>query len=352
MEYRYLGNSGLKVSTLTLGTMTFGGKERFSKLGNIDVKEAGEIIHLCIDHGINLIDTANIYSYGRSEEIIGEVLGGKRPGDVLISTKARMAIGEGPNESGFSKHHLIRECEKSLKRLKTDVIDIYYMHEWDGATPLEEMLEALTHLMQQGKIRYAGCSNFSGWHIMKALGISRERNLPRFVTQQIHYTLEARDAEYELLPIAVDQGVGVLAWSPLAGGLLSGKYTRDKKPEGITRMSEGWPEPPIRDEERLWNIVDVVNEIAGARQVPAAQVSLAWVLSRPGVASLVIGGRKIEHIRENIGAAGLKLSDDEMARLNKVSDPPLIYPYWHQARFATSTFNDGDRALFGGRSSD
>ena len=352
MEYRYLGHSGLKVSTLTLGTMTFGGKERFAKLGNIDVKEAREIIHLCIDHGINLIDTANVYSYGRSEEIVGEALQGKRPGNVLISTKARMVVGDGPNESGFSKHHLIQQCEKSLKRLRTDVIDIYFMHEWDGATPLEEMLEALSHLMQQGKIRYAGCSNFSGWHIMKALAISRESNLPRFVTQQIHYTLEAREAEYELLPIAVDQGVGVMAWSPLSGGLLSGKYTRDKKPEGVTRVSEGWPEPPIRDEERLWNIVDVVNEIAEARQVPAARVSLAWVLSRPGVVSLVIGGRKTEHIRDNIGAASLELSGDELSRLNKVSEIPLIYPYWHQAKFAAGTYSDGDLALFGGRSTD
>lgn len=352
MEYRYLGKSGLKVSTLTLGTMTFGGKDRFSKLGNIDVKEAREVIDLCMDHGVNLIDTANVYSYGRSEEIIGEALGGKRPGNVLISTKARMVVGDGPNESGFSRYHLVEQCEKSLKRLKTDVIDIYFMHEWDGATPLEEMLEALSLLMQQGKIRYAGCSNFSGWHIMKALGISRERYLPRFVTQQIHYTLEAREAEYELLPIAVDQGVGVMAWSPLSGGLLSGKYTRDKKPEGVTRITEGWPEPPIRDEERLWNIVDVVNEIAADRKVPATQVSLAWILSRPGVVTLVMGGRNKEHIKDNLGAATLELSGDELARLNEVSQIPLIYPYWHQARFATSTFTEGDLALFGGRSSD
>ena len=352
MEYRYLGNSGLKVSTLTLGTMTFGGVDRFAKIGNIDVKQAREIIDLCVDRGINLVDTANIYSFGRSEEIIGEVLGGNRPGDLLISTKARMPQGEGPNEAGFSRYHLVRECEKSLKRLRTDVIDIYYIHEWDGRTPLEEMLEALHLLMQQGKVRYIGCSNFSGWHLMKALAISRERNLSRFVTQQIHYTLEARDAEYELLPIGVDQGVGVHVWSPLAGGLLTGKYSKDKKPEEVTRRSEGWPEPPIRDEERLWNIVDSLVEIAESREVSPAQVALAWLLTRPGVVSLVIGGRKIEHIRDNIGAAALELSEEELERLNRVSEIPLIYPYWHQARFARGTFSEGDLALFGGRELD
>ena len=349
MEYRYLGRSGLKISTLTLGTMTFGGEKKFSKVGNTNVKEARKIINLCVDNGINLIDTANIYSYGKSEEIIGEALGGKRPGDVLISSKARMPQGEGPNETGFSRFHLIRECEKSLKRLKTDVIDIYYMHEWDGQTPLEEMLEALTTLIQQGKIRYIGCSNFSGWHLMKALGISKEQNLQRFVAQQIHYTLDAREAEYELIPIGIDQGVGVHVWSPLAGGLLSGKYTRDKKPEGITRMSEGWTEPPVRDEERLWNIVDTLIEISGNHGVSAAQVALAWLLTRPGVTSLVIGGRKLEQIKDNIEAASLQLSQDEIDKLTKVSNIPLIYPYWHQASFAKDTFTEADWALFRGK---
>ncbi|MGW8315035.1 MAG: aldo/keto reductase [Bacteroidales bacterium] len=349
MEYRTLGHSGIKVSALSLGTMTFGGKDRFSKVGSSGVKEADEIIHLCIDHGINLIDTANIYSFGVSEEIIGEVLQGKRPGDVLIASKARMPVGEGPNDQGFSRYHLISECEKSLKRLRTDVIDLYFMHEWDGQTPLEEMLEALAMLRQQGKIRYIGCSNFSGWHIMKAIQVSRERNLPQFITQQIHYTLEAREAEYELLPIAVDQGVGVMAWSPLSGGLLSGKYTREHKPDGVTRMSEGWTEPPIRDEERLWNIVDVLNEIAGEHSASPAQVALAWTLTRPGIASLVIGGRKIEQIRDNIGAVELHLTEEDVSRLNRVSEIPLLYPYWHQDKFARGTFSPGDLALFGGR---
>ena len=347
MEYRYLGRSGLKVSTVTLGTMTFGGKGPFAAIGDVGVKDARSIIDLCVDHGVNLIDTANMYSAGRSEEIIGEALNGTRPGNMLISSKARMPVGDGPNEGGFSRHHLIRECESSLKRLRTDVIDIYYMHEWDGQTPLEEMLETLDTLVKQGKIRYIGCSNFSGWHIMKALGVSREHNLQRFVTQQIHYTLEAREAEYELLPIAVDQGVGVLAWSPLAGGLLSGKYGRNKKPEGITRMSDGWTEPPIRDEERLWNIVDVLNDVAAQHGVSAAQVALAWILTRPGVASVVIGGRKLEQIRDNVAAANLQLTPEDLKRLNEVSAIPLIYPYWHQASFAKDTFTPADRALFG-----
>ena len=346
MEYRYLGHSGLKISTLSLGTMTFGGKGKFGKLGDMGVKEAREIIGLCVDKGINLIDTANIYSDGAAEEIIGEALNGKRPGGMLISSKARMQVGDGPNDGGFSKYHLVRECERSLKRLRTDVIDIYYMHEWDGKTPLEEMLEALQLLINQGKIRYPGCSNFSGWHIMKALAISRERGLPRFVTQQIHYTIEAREAEYELLPIGVDQGLGVLAWGPLAGGLLTEKYTRDKKPQG-TRISEGWTEPPIRDEERLWKIVDALVETGKHHHVSAAHVALAWALTRPAVTSLVIGGRNHDQIKDNIAAADLKLTGEEIATLNEVSKIPLIYPYWHQAMFAKGTFSDGDLALFG-----
>ncbi|RWG25793.1 aldo/keto reductase, partial [Mesorhizobium sp.] len=227
MEYRTLGRSGLKVSTLTLGTMTFGGTGPFAAVGKSDLSEASRIIDTCIDAGINLIDTANVYSNGLSEEIVGEALGGKRKNDVLIASKARMRIGNGPNDEGLSRHHLIRECERSLKRLKTDVIDIYFLHEWDGVTPLEETIAALDTLVSQGKIRYVGCSNYSGWQVMKALSISDSHHQPRFVTQQIHYTLEAREAEYELLPISVDQGLGVLVWSPLAGGLLSGKYRRD-----------------------------------------------------------------------------------------------------------------------------
>lgn len=343
MEYRTLGRSGLKVSVLAMGTFSFGGVGDFAMVAKHGVDEARRLVDVCIDGGINLFDTANMYSLGRSEEIVGEVLEGRRD-RVLISSKARMRIGDGPNDEGVSRYHLIRECERSLKRLRTDHIDIYFMHEWDGTTPIEEMLSALDTLRQQGKIRYIGCSNYSGWHLMKALGVAEAKNLPRFVTQQIHYTLEAREAEYELLPIAVDQGVGVMVWSPLAAGLLSGAFGRDKAPAS-SRQAAGWSEPPIRDRERLWNIVDVLNDIAAARGVTAAQIALAWTLTRPGIASLVVGGTEELHFRDNIAAVGLALTPSELDRLNEVSRVPYIYPYWHQHNFARDRFSPGDWAL-------
>lgn len=346
MQYRLLGRSGLKVSTITLGTMTFGGVDRFAKVGNTDIKSARSIIDCCIEHGVNVIDTANIYSNGISEEIIGTILDGKRPGNVLIASKARMPLGTGgPNDEGFSRYHLIRECEKSLKRLQTDTIDIYYMHEWDGLTPLEEMLEALDTLVKQGKIRYTGCSNFSGWHTMKSLGISKEYHYQRFVTQQIHYSLEAREAEYELLPIGVDQGLGALIWSPLAGGWLTGKYTRDKQTQSGTRFEAGWSEPPIRNFDRLWNIVDVLIAIAKQKQVTASQVALAWILTRPSVSSVVIGGRTLEQIENNIMADAVQLTNEEIQQLNEVSKLPLLYPYWHQAGLAKNRLGEADHVL-------
>ncbi|MFO0348269.1 MAG: aldo/keto reductase [Labrys sp. (in: a-proteobacteria)] len=347
MEYRALGRSGLKVSVLTMGTFTFGGQGPFAMVGSQGVADARRLIDVCLDGGINLIDTANMYSLGLSEEIIGEVLNGKRPKDVLISTKARMRIGPGVNDEGFSRYHVIRECERSLKRLRTDVIDIYYLHEWDGLTPLEEVMEALDTLVKQGKVRYVGCSNFSGWHIMKALGIAERDGRQRFVTQQIHYTLEAREAEYELLPIAVDQGVGVRVWSPLAGGLLSGKHRRDNPVAEGSRVAAGWTEPPIRDVERLWRIVDVLVAIGEARGVTAAQVALSWLLGRPGISSLVVGGRNEAQFKDNIAAVDLKLTNEERRRLDDVSKPPLLYPYWHQGNFARDRFSAGDWALFG-----
>lgn len=344
MEYRTLGRSGLKVSAITMGTFTFGGKGAFGMVGQQGVREARRLVDLCIDHGVNVFDTANMYSTGLSEEILGEVLDGRRE-KVLVTSKARMRIGEGPNDEGASRFHLIRECERSLKRLRTDYIDIYYMHEWDGTTPVDEKMAALDTLVQQGKVRYVGCSNYSGWHIMKSLMASERDRRPRFVTQQIHYTLEAREAEYELLPISVDQGLGVLVWSPLAAGLLTGKHRRGKPtPEG-SRQSAGWTEPPIRDEERLWSIVDVLVEIGDSRDVSAAQVALAWLLSRPAVSSLVVGGRNEAQFIDNFGAVSLRLSAGEMARLNAVSQVPLIYPYWHQRNFATDRFCEADWAL-------
>jgi aryl-alcohol dehydrogenase-like predicted oxidoreductase len=327
-----------------MGTFTFGGQGDFAMVGSHGVSEARRLVDLCIDEGINLFDTSNMYSLGRSEEILGEVLEGRRD-QVLISSKARMKVGTGPNDEGVSRHHLIRECEKSLKRLRTDYIDIYYMHEWDGITPVEEMMAALDTLVTQGKVRYTGCSNYSGWHVMKALAAADRDRRPRFVTQQIHYTLEAREAEYELLPISVDQGLGVLVWSPLAAGLLSGKHRRgEPTPEG-TRQFAGWTEPPIRDEEKLWNIVEALVEIGEARGVSAAQIALAWLLERPAVSSLVVGGRNEEQFRDNIAAVSIHLTEDERKMLNAVSEIPLIYPYWHQRNFARDRFGPGDVAL-------
>ncbi len=345
MEYRTLGKSGLKVSTLTLGTMTFGGKDKFSEVGTSGVKEASEIISYAIDHGINLLDTANIYSDGMSEEIIGEVLQGKRPQDVLISTKARMPVADGVNNEGFSRLHLIRECEKSLKRLRTDHIDIYYLHQWDGVTPVEEMMETLDTLIKQGKIRYIGCSNFSGWQIMKAMMAADKHNCQRFVTQQIHYTLEAREAEYELLPIGVDQGLGALIWSPLAGGLLSGKYSRETQLQEEGRFAKGWNEPPVHDFNRLWNIVDILKEIAAEKGITVAQTSLAWTLARPGISSLVVGARKLSQLEDTIKATDVVLTQEETERLNKVSQLPLLYPYWHQSRFIRNRMSLADEVL-------
>ncbi|CAN7451434.1 aldo/keto reductase [Pararhizobium sp. LjRoot238] len=346
MEYRLLGRSGLKVSTLTMGTMTFGGKGWAKTVGDLGVNDARRLVDLCLDAGVNLIDTADVYSQGVSEEIIGEITGGKRKNGVLIATKARFPMGDGPNDAGSSRHHLIRACEASLKRLKTDVIDLYQLHEWDGQTPLEETMEALDMLVRQGKVRYIGCSNFSGWHIMKALGVSAADHRQRFVSQQIHYTLESRDAEYELLPISIDQGLGVLVWSPLAGGLLSGKHRRNKTAEG-SRQLAGWDEPPIRDEDRLWTIVDTLVDIAGSRNISAAQVALAWLIGRKAVTSVIIGGRTEAQFKDNLASADLVLSAEERQRLDDVSVPPVLYPYWHQLRTAKDRLGEADLSLLG-----
>lgn len=346
MEYRRLGRSGLKISTITMGTMTIGGGGKFAQVGDVGIADARRYVDLCLDAGVNLIDTADIYSTGACEEIIGEVLGGKRKDGVLIATKARFSMGPGPNDGGLSRHHLISACEASLKRLKTDVIDLYQVHEWDGQTPLEETMEALDTLVRQGKVRYIGCSNYSGWHIMKALGISALEHRQRFVSQQIHYTLEAREAEYELVPISIDQGLGILVWSPLAGGLLSGKHRRGQSPEG-TRQLAGWNEPPIRDEERLWKIVDMLVAIAAERNVSPAQIALAWLIGRDAVTSVIIGGRTEDQFRDNLAVAGLKLTDEERELLDAVSLPPVLYPYWHQLWTAKDRLGEADLSLLG-----
>src|ERR1700722_897381 len=344
MEYRQLGQSGLRVSVLSLGTMTFGGESVFSKVGATDVKGARRQVDLCIEAGVNLFDTANIYSHGLSEEILGQVLEGRRD-EVLIATKFRMVLRAGPNEGGASRYHIIRECEDSLRRLRTDHIDLYQIHEWDGETPLDETLEAFDTLVRSGKVRYIGCSNYSGWHLMKALAIADRRNYQRFVSQQVYYSLQARDAEYELIPITLDQGLGILVWSPLAGGLLSGKYRRGQQPPEGSRHLNNWGEPPIHDQEQLYNIIEVLVEVAKTRNVSAAQVALAWALGRPGMTSLVIGARTETQLADNLAAANLTLSAEETARLDSASLPRLLYPYWHQAKTAKERLSAADLSL-------
>ena len=344
MEYRQIGDSGLKVSVLTMGTMTFGGKAQFSKVGALGLADVRRLIDIVADAGVNLIDTANVYSAGQSEALIGEAMPTRKPG-MLIATKVRFPMGEGPNDRGLSRWHIIRECEASLRRLRTDVIDLYQLHQWDGLTPLEETMEALDNLVRSGKVRYIGCSNFSGWHLMKAMEVARRDARVPFVSEQIHYTLQAREAEYELLPIALDQKLGVLVWSPLAGGLLSGKHRRNQAaPEG-TRQFAGWTEPPIRDENALWTIIDELVAISEAHSVSAAQIALAWLLGRPTVTSLIIGGRNEAQFRDNLACIDVKLTNEERARLDKASQLPLIYPYWHQSWTANDRLGPADLVL-------
>lgn len=342
MEYRLLGGSGLKVSALSIGTVTFGNDGSW---GNTDLEGAQRQIDLCLDHGVNLIDTSNVYNNGLSESLVGEALatGGRRE-RMMVATKVRFPMGTGPNDRGLSRHHIIQQCEASLKRLKTDSIDLYQVHAWDGQTPLEETIEALDTLVKQGKVRYVGCSNYSAWHLMKALAIADKSHRQRFVSQQIYYNLIGREAEYELIPLGHDQGVSLLVWSPLAGGWLSGKYTRNSSPD-TGRQQSGFREPPIYDWEKLWDVVDVLNEVAKAHGVTGAQVGLAWVLQRPMVTSVIMGGRTIEQFEANLKAAELKLTAEDIARLDKVSELQLPYPYWHQSFTARDRFGPADLTL-------
>lgn len=348
MEYRYLGRSGLKVSTLALGTFTFGGRGPFGMLADQGVPEARALVDMAIERGVNFLDTANMYSTGLAEEILGQVIAGRRD-DLVISTKARMPMGPGPNDQGASRLVLLRECERSLKRLGTDWIDVYHLHEWDGATPVEETCEAMDTLVRHGKVRYWGFSNFCGWQAMKLIGAAERLGTIRPVTQQIHYTLEAREAEYELVPLSVDQGIGITVWSPLAAGLLTGKHGPGADPAPGSRQAKGWTEPPIRDEDRLWAIVAALREVAGARDVPVPQVALSWLLGRPAVASLIVGARTPDQLAQTLGAADLVLTEAERARLDEVSRPALIYPHWHQNQFAKPSFGPADWALHAGQ---
>lgn len=344
MQYRQLGRSGLKVSALTLGTMTFGGKGRFSFVGNTDQSGATRMVDIAIDAGVNLFDTSDVYSTGTSEEMVGEAIKGKR-GQVLVATKARFPMGSGPNDAGLSRHHLLEACDASLKRLAVDHIDLYHVHEWDGLTPVEETMAALDHLVRSGKVRYIGVSNFTGWQLMKALGVADRAGSARFVSQQIHYTLEAREAEYELVPIALDQGLGIMVWSPLAGGLLSGQYRRGKAGPNDGRDFAGWQEPPIRDEAKLYDLIEVLVTIADEHNVTAAEVALAWLLHRPAVATVVIGATTEAQLRTNLKSVDLQLTESDMERLNAITKLPLLYPYWHQALTASDRLGAVDLAL-------
>jgi len=344
MEYRTLGKSGLRISVLTMGTMTFGGTGDFASVGSTGLDEARRQVDMCLEAGVNLIDTADVYSNGLAEEIVGQVLADRRD-EVLVATKVRMAMGDGPNDAGLSRQHIVSGCEASLRRLRTDHIDLYQVHEWDGVTPLEETLEALDLLLRAGKVRYIGCSNYAGWQLMKALGTASQRGLPRFVSEQIYYSLQSRDAEYELIPVAVDQGLGVLVWSPLAGGLLSGKYRRDQRPSSGSRQLTDWNEPPVYDEDKLYDTVDVLVDIAGQHGVSAARVALAYLLDKPAVTSVVIGARTSPQLADNLAAADLELTADDFRRLEKVSAPVLLYPYWHQAKTARDRLSPADLTL-------
>src|SRR3954471_3895129 len=347
MEYRQLGRSGLRVSTITLGTMGFGGTGWATPVGQIDVEGARRQIALCRDAGVNLFDTADVYSEGLSEQILGDALGKDRD-EVLVATKVRGDMGPGPNNGWLSRHHNARPCEASLRRLGTDHIDLYQVHEWDGLTPLEETLSALDALVRSGQVRYVGSSNYTARQLMKSLWISDRDGFESFVSEQIYYSLQARDAENELIPIAVDEGLGVLVWSPLAGGLLSGKYRRGQDaPEG-TRRFGGWTEPPVHDEDRLYDTVDALVEIGQGHGVSAAQVALAYTLAKPAVTSVIVGARTEEQLADNLAAAQLTLSEDGLRRLDDVSAVPLMYPYWHQANNAVGRLNPADLSLLAG----
>jgi aryl-alcohol dehydrogenase-like predicted oxidoreductase len=333
MEMRCLGRSGLRVSALSFGTMTFGGEGFFSKMGQTQTDDARRLVGLCLDSGVNLFDTADVYSNGASESILGQALGSRRE-EALIATKVFARMGGGPNDAGLSRHHIIEGCEASLRRLGTDYIDLYQSHSFDAMTPLEETLSAFDSLIRAGKVRYIGCSNYSGWHLMKALAISERDGFERFVSQQIYYSLAARDAEHELVPLALDQGVGILVWSPLAFGLLSGKFRRGQPRPAGSRLSE-MDLMGLADEERAYSIVDVLDQVARSRGVSIAQAALNYLLRKPGVTSVIVGARNEQQLRDNLAAATWQLTDDEVHRLDEISATPVPYPYWHQQRFAS-----------------
>jgi len=333
MEFRQLGRSGLKVPVLSLGTGTFGGSnEFFKRWGQTQAEEAGRMVDVCLDHELNLFDTADIYSEGASEEILGKALKGKRQ-RALISTKATFASGKGPNDQGSSRFHLVRACEASLKRLGTDHIDLYFMHGFDALTPVEETLRALDDLVSSGKIGYIGASNFSGWHLMKSLATSEKYGLARYVVYQGYYSLIARHYEWELMPLGLDQGVALMVWSPLGWGRLTGKIRRGQPPAAGRIAAGGAEGGPVVQDEYLYRVVDALDLVAKSRGKTVAQVALNWLLQRPTVANIVVGARDQAQLEQNFGALGWNLSREDLAHLDQASHETPIYPYWHQSGF-------------------
>jgi aryl-alcohol dehydrogenase-like predicted oxidoreductase len=332
MEYRLLGASGLEVSVLSFGTMTLGGEGRFAAMGNVQVEEARRLIEICLEAGINLFDTADIYSFGKSEEVLGQALGAHRK-DIVLATKCFVGLEPGTNKAGLSRRHILEACDASLRRLGTDYIDLYQAHNFDSLTPIDETLRTFEDLIRAGKIRYAGCSNYSGWQLMKAQSTADRLGIRRYISQQINYSLLARDAEHELVPAGLDQETGIMAWSPLQFGLLSGKFSRGQAKPSESRLNS-LDAPGTIDEERLYRIVDVLAGIAGRRGVSVSQVALNWVTRKPGVDTVIIGARNEQQLRDNLAVANWTLTGEEVESLDLVSDLPLPYPYWHQRKFA------------------
>lgn len=333
MDYRLLGGSGLRVPVLSFGTATFGGgDEFFSTWGNSGAAEASRLVDICLETGVNLFDTADVYSRGLSEEVLGQAIAGRRD-KLLLSTKATFRMNDEVNNVGSSRHHLIQSCEASLRRLKTDYIDIYTMHGFDAQTPVEETLRTLDNLVQSGKVRYIACSNFSGWHLMKSLATSERYGWSRYVAHQAYYSLIGRELEWELTPLALDQKVGTLVWSPLAGGRLSGKFRRTQPMPVGSRIQQGGGEGPAVPEVWFYQLIDVLDEVAVETGKTVAQIALNWLLQRPTVASVIIGARNEEQLRQNLGAVGWSLTDKQIAKLDSASEREPIYPYWHQRGF-------------------
>lgn len=333
MEHRQFGRSGLTVPVLSLGTGTFGGTDAFfERWGSTDVAQASRLIDICLEAGVNFLDTADIYSSGDSERILGEAIKGRRD-RLLISTKSTFRSGEGPNDVGSSRHHLIRSCEASLKRLGTDHIDVYFMHGFDALTPVEETLRALDDLTRAGKIGYIGASNFSGWQLMKALATSERDGLARYVVYQGYYSLIGRHYEWELMPLGLDQGVGLMVWSPLGWGRLTGKIRRGQAAVSGRIAAGGAEGGPTVSDDYLYGVVDALDAVADETGRTVSQVALAWLLTRPTVCNIVIGARNEEQLRQNLGAVGWTLTPDQIARLDAASRETPIYPYWHQTGF-------------------